>query len=158
MLLLLVYQGLQFFKEELRLPPHLQREIPWQVVGIVAGLAVLLLVLRAGVGALSDRQLLGQVTDLSREIVAFADERNQVRPPEGQPNWDEYPRRLIKFSAETRGLYAQRFAERTRVARLELERRGLVDKDLDQWSDRPADPLVIRALGEYLEHLARKLQ
>lgn len=156
-LLMLLYKLAQPLKGRLRLPQVLLTEISWRTIGILAAVWILLLGLRAGARSLSDRELRAQVSILSSEIIAFADERNQKMPAEGQPNWGEYTHTLAQLTEENRSLYSQRFAARAKYAQQELARRGLTDKELDRFHVGAANALVIRTVGERLQFLANQL-
>ncbi len=144
-------------RQDPRLPPHLQADIPWKAVGIVGGAVVVLLALSLLAGYLSNRQLRAQALTLSSDIVAFAEERNRLMPVEGKPNWDEYTRTLGRLADDSLTLYMQRYALRVAKARREFARRGLTDDQLDRFYDRPKTPLAIRSVGESLEALAKQL-
>ena len=157
-LLVLLYKLIEPFKKNLHLPPVLLIEISWRLIGLFAAVSVLLLGVRVLARYLSDQELHAQVLSLSSQMRAFAEERSQKMPPEGQPNWDQYTRKLAQWAEESRGLYSQRFAEPSTRVRHELAKRGLIDEKLDQLSEHPANPMVIRAASERLEDLAKKLE
>lgn len=139
------------------MPPVLRAEISWRPVGIFAGAVVLLFGVLGLTRYLSSRQLREQALSLSSEIIALAEERNRQTPPEGQPNWDVYTRRLGQFTEQTGGLYSQRFELRVTAARKEFARRGLIDEELDKFYLGPKSPIAVRTVGERLEYLAKQL-
>ncbi len=69
----------------------------------------------------------------------------------------QYRNRIIAEDAETQSLYAKLYYRKAASMRDEFARRGLTDKDLDEFYERPTHPLGIREVGERLSYMGERL-
>jgi len=106
------------------------------------------------------KQLAESAADLSREIIAYVNERARLAPPPPQAavTWEPDEARWTAFDAETVVGYAERFTRRVGTARAALTLRNLRDRDLDALSQQPHNAFEIRMIGERLGLLAERLQ
>jgi hypothetical protein len=96
---------------------------------------------------------------LSHELLAFVDARQQLAPPQPQPDsWEDDERRWVDFEQETILEYNARFALRVRATRGLFSVRSLRDPDLERVFQAPSQSFQIRAIAERLATLADRLE
>jgi hypothetical protein len=108
--------------------------------------------------AVQTKALIVGTQDLSREILAFVDERaREAPPPPSAASWDRDFLAVEQFETQTVDAYEQRFGNRVRTAHDLLTFRNMRSRDLDAFYRRPSNPFQIRVTAQALDGLAGKL-
>lgn len=104
---------------------------------------------------LQKAELKSSVTELSREILAFAAERTRNAPPAPRPEtWDRDEEASLRFEADTVAAFEQRFAAQVRLAHDLFALLGITDPDFELFYKRPGNLLAIVVVGQKLAVLA----
>ncbi len=119
---------------------------------------------------LSDRDLKEQSLDLAKQLILLVNERQANDPLIDFQNWDkswdeftknekwyEYTKRLIRYNQETNNIYFRDYAPKVAKLREEFLKRGLIDKKLDMFYERPTNYIGLQIVAFRLAGLANKL-
>lgn len=135
----------------------IQQPVGWNTILALALISVVLF----GSGQLtrykSNRMLGAEALKFSSEVIHFSNSRAQLAQRKSNESFAQYRNRIIAEGAETQSLYAKLYYRKVASMRDEFARRGLTDKDLDEFYERPTHPLGIREVGERLSYMGERL-
>ena len=106
----------------------------------------------------SNRMLAAEAQRLCSKLIAFSNSRGQLMQRKSNESFEEYRNRIIAEDAETQALYATLYCGKVASMRGEFARRGLTDKGLDEFYERPTHPLGILEVGERLSYMGERLR
>ncbi len=120
---------------------------------------------------LSDKDLKEQTIELANRIFDFAGDRiintpiyynphfNQsyLNTSLGQSEWDKDTKNLINYSYDSQITYNKRFLSEVIRIKQEFQKRNLTDQQLDQFYDKPTNPIGMQIVAGRLLELANRL-
>ena len=155
--LILLYKAIAHYFRSIRKPPKRLPAYSWRVVHIALGVTLFCVLVRVVAGYASAWELRREAKALAAELTTFADERQKLLPSSNTRDWNAYTRTFSRQEAETRSLYAERYAARVMLLREEFARRDLIDSDLDMFYLNPSDPSVVRRVADRLAYMAKEM-
>jgi hypothetical protein len=112
---------------------------------------------------LSDNDLKKQALELANRLFSFAGDRILNDPSKnniGEVNksqWGENTKRMVNYSQETTEIYNTRYLSEVIRTKQEFSKRNLTDPQLDQFYDRPTNPIGIQIVATRFLELANRL-
>ena len=107
---------------------------------------------------MSDIDLKNQALSLAKQLMDFVQIRQDAEPPFTFERFEESSSLLIKHSQTTQNLYARDFAGQLANLRIELIKRGLQDRELDQFYQHPTNYIGLRILAMRLAALGEQVR
>ena len=134
-----------------------QESVGWKTIFALALISVVFFGSSQLTRYKSNRMLGAEALKLSSELIHFSNSRAQRTQRKPNESFTQYRNRIIAEDAETQSLYAKLYYRKVANLRDEFARRGLTDKDLDEFYERPSHPLGIREVGERLLYMGETL-
>ena len=106
----------------------------------------------------SKKILLTEAHTLSSELLNFSSSRAHLTQRKPGESFEAYQHRLLADDSETQSLYRTLYYSKVANVREKFAKRGLTDRDLDEFYKGPTHPLGIRDIGESLSHMTEALQ
>jgi hypothetical protein len=100
-----------------------------------------------------------RTVELSGDILNFLRQRRLTAPPHPSPaTWEHDVDAVLGYEQETSMLFDAEFGLQVRRIRDSMSLRGLRDRDLDAFYQRPTNAFEINIVAEKLAALARRLE